>query len=229
MKINIKFCFLSTIILLLATSTNGFGGWGLPKIGGDVEKTSGVSREDAIAEQSALLKMYMAASLKITEAQILMGKAFGFKEEVEALEIQSKVLSSGNVMAKDEIEKQRAVSKKAQEKIDAKIEEGKELSADGKKNYAKSILPYSSGIVLYRAVVPVAKASLQAAQNQVGSASIMDKLKVKKTFDVALYLSPKVGPDLMNLVSTGTKYVTYAKKNNVKVPKEASDALGDDL
>jgi hypothetical protein len=56
---------------------------------------------------------------------------------------------------------------------------------------------------------------------------MMEKLKVKETADVILYLAPKVGPDVQSMISTGTKYVTYAKKNGVEVPKNAADVLGE--
>lgn len=216
-------------ILIFGASTTISGCFGIPKIGGEEQRAAGASKESVINQQNDLVKKYMAASLEVTKAQELMADAFDLKELMEGIRADIAALESGNVMSKDEIEKQRARTEAVQKIIDEKMEEQTELSAKGKECYAKSLVPYFQGVLLSKEIVPEAKNCLEGAKSQISSAPLTEKAKVKKTFDVALYLAPKVGPDLKNMVSTGTKYVTYAKHNKVKVPKNATDALGDDF
>jgi hypothetical protein len=226
MKKRINFCLVISVLFVF-TSANAFGGFGLPKIGGKKGGTS-VSKDDVINQQSDLVKKYITYSLKITDAQILMAQAFDFKEEKEKLEAQKIALESGNVISKDEIEKQRELTEDTQKKIDEHMEKCEELSDEGKKYYQKSLIPYFEGVLIAKQdVVPSAKKCIDGANNVIKSASMMEKLKLKKTFDTVLYLGPKVGPDLKNLTSTGSKYITYAKKNKVKIPKKAEEILGD--
>ena len=226
MKKRIKLCLVVSVLFVF-TSANVFG-FGLPKIGGKGEEKASVSKDDVINQQSDLSRKYMAYSLKITDAQILMAQAFGFKEEKEKLEAQKKALESGNVISKDEIEKQRELTEDTQKKIDEHMKKSEDLSDEGKKNYQKSLAPYFEGLlILSKDVVPSATQCIGGANNVIKNAPMMEKLKLKKTFDTVLYLGPKVGPDLKDLASTGSKYITYAKKNKVKIPENAEKILGD--
>lgn len=170
----------------------------------------------------------MAASMKIATAQKYMAEAFGFKERVEELDATIKVLGSGNVLTKDGIEKVRVLTEKMDQTITEKVEQNAKLSAEGKKCYNLSIPPYVEGIILTKEnVVPEANECLKWTKEQIENAPLMEKAKVKKTADIILYLAPKVGPDLQGFIDTGVKYVTYAKNNGVKVPKEAAKVLPD--
>ncbi|MCD4744112.1 MAG: hypothetical protein K8R67_16745 [Desulfobacteraceae bacterium] len=228
MKKRINFC-LVVLILVMFISANAFAGFSLSgkkKKGGETAST-----EDVSSQQSALIKKYQEYSSKITKAQILMAQAFGFKELKEKLDVQSKNLESGNVMTKDDMEKQRKLTESAQNKIDNQMAEGEELSEEGKKYYQKSLTPYFGSVLIYgRDVIPGAKTCLEGAKNVISNASMTEKLKVKKTFKVILYLGPKVGPDFKNLTSFGKNLLTYGKKNKIPTPKDAkesSKALGD--
>jgi hypothetical protein len=114
------------------------------------------------------------------------------------------------------------------EAIAGKIEENKQLSAQGKEYYKLSIPPYMEGIAITAAeVAPEAKECFEWTKTQIEEAPMLEKVKVKKTADIILYLAPKVGPDLQRVASTGKKYVTYAMNNGVKVPKNATKVLDD--
>lgn len=225
MKKGIKLCLLMAVLFVF-TSASAFGGFGLPKLGGKEKKGSSISKEDVIGQQKELIKKYVGYSLKIIDAQKLMLKAFGFKEEAAALETETKQFGSGNVSSK-EIKKVKSKSDETQELIDKQIEEGKALSDEGKKYYAQSLPHYIQGVLLAKEAVPVAKNCVEGAKEVISNGSLMEKLKLKKTFDVVLYLAPKVGPDLKNLITTGSKYITYAKKNDIDVPKDTNKALGE--
>lgn len=223
MKKEIKLCLLMAVLFVF-TIANAFGGFGLPKIGG--KKGAGVSKDDVIGQQKELLTKYIGSTLEIIAAQKLMLQAFGFKDEAAALETEAKIIGSGNVSSK-EIKKVKAKTDESQELIDKQIEEGKALSDEGKKYYAKSLPHYVIGVLLAKEVVPATKNCAEGAKKVISNGSLMEKVKLKKAFDVVLYLAPKVGPDLKNLITTGSKYITYAKKNDIDVPKDTSKALGE--
>ena len=220
MKKNLKVSLLAGMVLLL-TVTVSLGGLSLAEAGS-------VSADDAIATQDILVQKYMTASGKITESQILMAEAFGLKEEKEKLESLQAAYASGNVADKNAIKKQRAVTDSVNKEINKKMEEGAELSAESKKLYAKSLVPYSLGVALFKeSVVPEAEKSVDDAKNVIANGSLVDKLKLTKKLGTIFYLAPKVVPELKSLLSGASKYITYAKKNNITVPKDATDSLGD--
>jgi hypothetical protein len=130
-------------------------------------------------------------------------------------------------MSKGEIKKQKTASENVQKEIDAKMEEEKALSAEGKELYKKSLPIYFEGVMLNKNVVDSSMTCAENASNLIKDAPALKKPKLTKKFSPILYLAPKIGPDLKNLLSTGSKYITYAKKNNVKIPKDASEAMGD--
>jgi len=218
---------LLMLVLIFAVSANSlaFNFPKAPSLG--KKKSSSLSVDGVTAQQTKLVKDYMSAELKYTEANLLMAKAFGLKEEIEALETEKEVLSQGNVMTKDEIKKHRVTSEAVRSKINKKMAEGAVLSAEGKAYYGKSLKKYFEGVIATKGLVDTAKSTLEGAKSAMTSASIMEKAKLAKTFKEALYLAPKIPGDAKLAVETGSKYVTYAKKNHVKVPKNATAALGD--
>jgi hypothetical protein len=213
-------------VAFLVVGSSAFG-FNMPKFGGK-SGAPAVSTDEIMKRQSQLVKSYMAAAREIVTAQKFMAEAFGFKERVEELDATIKVLGSGNVLTKDAIEKVRALTEKMDAAIDEKMEKNEQLSSEGKNYYFRSMKPYFKGLVITKSqVVPEADRCLRWTKQQIENAPWLEKMKVKKTADVILYLAPKVGPDVLSMVSTGTKYITYAKKNGVKVPKNAADALGE--
>jgi len=218
---------LIMLVLIFAVSVNSFA-FNFPKAPSLGKKKSSSSAAGGISsQQSKLVKGYMGAELKYTEANLLMAKAFGLKEEIEALETEKEVLSQGNVMTKDEIKKHRVTSEAVRSKINKKMAEGVVLSTEGKAYYGKSLKKYFEGVIATKGLVDTAKSTLEGAKSAMTSASIMEKAKLAKTLKETLYLAPKIPGDVVLAVKTGTKYVTYAKKNHVKVPKNATAALGD--
>ena len=154
-----KLSFLIAVLFLFS-SGDTYAGFGVPKIGGKNGDGGGVSKADALKQQDQLLRSYTEVSLKITESQILLSQAFGLKEAAKKLEVERNALASGNVMSKDEIKKQRAVSEEAQASIDAKLEEGELISAESKKLYRQSLDPYFEGVLLTKDVVSEAERTL---------------------------------------------------------------------
>jgi len=227
MKRGIQFSMLIVALVVFAGSDAFAWKPKIPGTGKDKSSNEAVSKEDALMQQDKLVKKYMASSLKITDAQILLAKAFGLKEQVEKLEAQKENLERGNVMSVDEIKKQRKVSEEAEAEINAKVDEGTELSDEGKKHYKKALKPFFEGVLLKKDIVVIAQTCLDNAKTVIEKASITEKVKLKKNFDTTLFLAPKIAPDLSSMATTGSKFITYAKKNKVKVPKNSTDALGD--
>jgi len=217
---------LLMLVLIFAVNVNSFA-FNFPKAPSFGKKKTSSSVEGVSAQQTKLIKDYMGAELKYTEANLFMAKAFDLKDEVETLETEKEVLSQGNVMKKDEIKKHRVTSEAVRSKINKKMAEGAVLSAEGKAYYGKSLKKYFEGVIATKGIVATAKSTLDGAKSAISNASFMEKSKLTKTLKEALYLAPKIPGDVKLAVETGSKYVTYAKKNHVKVPKNATDALGD--
>jgi hypothetical protein len=137
------------------------------------------------------------------------------------------VFGTGNVQSKEQLQKHAKATEEAQKAIDEAMAENRELSKEAKLKVAESLVPYLTGAGLYGKCIPEAAETLKGAQYLLEEAPMMEKLKIKDTFDIALYLSPKIAGDSKKLAVTGRKYVEFAQSKGIEVPKDATDALGD--
>ena len=119
--------------------------FGLSDVTGNKETKS--SSVDSYAAQDKLVKQYVSAAMDITVAQKYLALALGLKEEAASADEIIESLSSGAVMDSDAIERTTETSSNIDEKINQKMVEGSELSAESKATYAKAFEPYISGLI----------------------------------------------------------------------------------
>jgi hypothetical protein len=221
---NKKFAaIISAGLIMAATSALAFD-LKVPKLN-DAQPQQ-ASGGNAISMQDGLVARYVEASRQVNTAQTELLYAFGLKDKAAALEAEAKALSSGATLDKDGIEKQKKLSDDANAAIQAKMDSGAELSAEGKQHYAKSISPFAAGVAITTKMPNDLTAFSNAAQSQIQSSSVLDKVKVTSKLSSGLYLVKELPGYSVNLLSCLNKIVTYAKKNQIPVPKDATAALG---
>lgn len=197
-----------------------FGGLGKKK----EAKGGGASQADVEVQQEALVKSFVGAQQNLLEAQSLVAEALGLKAEKDKLDAERDALGKGNVNKKS-LKKTVGLTENAQKAIKKKMEAGESLSDEGKVLLGKSLVPYAKSVAGVAAMVSDAQNLAKGIQAQVKAAGFSGAMKVKKTFDVGLYIAPKVPGLATGMVKQLGSMVSFAKKNGVDVPKEASDLI----
>ena len=217
----VSMLFVGVALVFAGTAEAQFGGLGKKK---EEKGGGGASQADVELQQEKLVNSFVTAQQNLLEAQSLVAEALGLKEEKEKLDVERKSLSSGNV-DKKALKKTVGLTENAQKAIQKKMDAGEALSAEGKTLIAKSLVPYAKSVAGVAAMVDDAKNLADGIQAQIKSAGMMGAMKVKKAFDVGLYIAPKVPGFATGMVKQLGSMVSFAKKNGVKVPKDASDLI----
>ena len=221
--INRKFVTLTSFALMVASTASFAFDLKVPKLPDAQPQATG---GNAIAMQDGIVGKYVEASKLTNTAQTELLYAFGLKEQAAALEAQAKALSSGATLDKDGIEKQKKLSDDANKAIQEKMDSGAQLSAEGKQHYAKSISPFAGAVAITTKMPNDLTAFSNAAQSQIQSSSVLDKVKVTSKLSSGLYLVKELPGYSANLLGCLNKIVTYANKNQIPVLKDATAALG---
>lgn len=181
---------------------------------------------DAMAMQEGIIQRYAEASGYILTAQNELALAFGLKEQAAALSAEAAALQGGATLDKDAIKKNRQLSDDANAAIQAKIAAGEPLTEEGRKHYINSLIPFSQGVVATSKLPAEASAFSDAAQATVKSASVMEKASLTSKLSAGMYLAKEIPGYSARMMDTFKKIVTYAQKNDIPVPADATAALG---
>lgn len=181
---------------------------------------------DAMAMQEGIIQRYAEASGHILTAQNELALAFGLKEQAAALSAEATALQGGATLDKDAIKKNRQLSDDANAAIQAKIDAGEPLTDEGRQHYINSLIPFSQGVVATSKLPAEASAFSDAAQATVKSASVMEKASVTSKLSAGMYLAKEIPGYSAQMMDTFKKIVTYAQKNDIPVPADATAALG---
>ena len=213
---------LAASALLAASSANA----GLPKL----PKLPGAQKETAApaggaVSQEGLVQRYVQASTSFNTALRELALAYGLKEHAAKLDAEIAALQSGAVNDKDSLKKNSAVSSEAQAAVKERMDQGEQLSEEGKKHYAAAWQPYIDGYRISRTLPAEAQNFKTSAQAQIDSASMLEKTRVLSKLSAGMYLAGEA-PGFLGRVSTGFgQLVSYAQKNDIAVPKDATSML----
>ncbi len=207
------------ITLLMPAMLFGFGKLKVPGLG-ESEPAASTSA-DAGGLQDALVRDYLTANSSIQKGQELLLEAFNKKEDLAKLE-QAQASLSGK-QSKQDLEAITAQTKEAQEAIAKSMEEGVELTEEGKAKYRESIPYMIQGAVGISKLAQTASEFIDSSKNEIQSAGLMGAAKLKKKLDAGLYVAPKI-PGLIGTTAKNAKgLITYGKKNKIL---EADDQSG---
>ena len=196
----------------------------LPGVSAPSASASGGANAEAM--QEGIVQRYTQASTKIDMAQLELARAFDLNDQAAALEAQVTALKSGATLDKDGIEKQKKISDDANIAIQAKLDANTQISDEGKKHYVSSLIPFASGLALTAQMPSDLKAFADASKSQISSASLLDKLKITSKLSAGTYLASELPGYTTRVVDGFKKLVTFAKSNQIPVPKDATDLLG---
>ena len=180
---------------------------------------------DAVAMQEGLVKQYAESAGYINAAQAELAAAFGFKDRAAELQAAATALQGGATLDKDAIKKNRELTDKASAEIDAKIAEGADLNDEGRKHYIASLTPFTKGVSSAAKLPAEANTFSDAAQAQIKSASLTEKMSVTSKLSAGTYLAKEIPGFSKNTLDSLKKIVTYAQDKGIPVPKEATTLL----
>jgi hypothetical protein len=171
---------------------------------------------DASGTQDALVNAYVAANKQVLIAQSKMASALGASEAAALAKAEAESLSSG--ATKDNLAKadsvQSDVSKAISERQQAK---GNKMDEASKKEYASGLATLGQGVSQYVGL----SSRLPAFQSALTSASPMMIPKLS----AGAYILKSFPNNSVNLKNTLVQAVSYAKSNDIPVPKDATAAL----
>jgi hypothetical protein len=196
------------------------------KIPGMSEKEEKSVSVDALAMQTELIANYVDSAVLLNESQALLADAFGLKDAAAELRAQGEVLSSGSVLDKDAIKKNTQVSTRANDQISAKLDSSEELSLESQALYAQAIPPYAEGLYKVSQLSDDLQNFSSAAKDKFSEASMTKKLSVKKELSAGTYLASSMPGYTKDLYETSKLLISYAKKSEIEIPKDSTDALG---
>ena len=218
-------------ILVLSTICLGFLGTGVafaqfPNIKGLVGAVSGGGGNISglTSSKTQAIESYLASTQELTISLEKAAEAFGVKQEVLEKLAVVKSLKEGNINDK-ELEKARKASEEAYTIVKQKMDETKQPSVEDKKLMAESMVHMANGVQKERELVGTAQNLSSQAQSAVSSASPMEILKVKDIAGTAFTLVKVIPMDLKLTTEILSKYVEYAKANNISIPGNASSLL----
>ena len=221
-KVLVIFSIVVSLALMAASPAAAqFGGFGKKK---EEKSGGGASQADVEVQQEKLVKSFVASQENLLQAQSLVADALGLKGEKEKLDAERKALGSGSADKKS-LKRSVGLSEDVQKDIQERMDKGEALSDSGKKLIAQSLIPYSKSVAGVAGMVNDAKSLADGIQGQVKAAGMMGAMKVKKTFDVGLYIAPKVPGLAAGMTKQLASIVKFAKKNGVDIPSEATDLI----
>lgn len=227
MKLSKQMLVVGTLTLLM-TATMAQAQFKLPSVlTGNKASSTGASPDggDALAAQDALVRTFVESQTEVVTAQALLAHAYDMKDQAALLEAQQKALTSGGVKEASDLQTSVDISNKAAAEITAEQEKQGTLSDEGKKYYAQSLPHFIKGVVGTHKLVSEAaqfgsttKSSLSGGLAGIGTG--VTKLKA------GMYVA-KATPGYSKAVfDTFRKTVSIGRSNGVKIPADATKALG---
>lgn len=224
MKIS-KHAAMAATLALVFCAASAHAQFKLPGGLGGSSSSSSDDGGDAVAAQDSLVKSFVSSQSEVLAAQVLLAKAYDLNDQVALLEAQQKALQSGAV-DQDALKKTVEISSNANREISAQQAQKSELSAQGKQYYEESLPHFARGVAGTRVMVGEAQKFTAAVKSSAngglaGAGAAMTKLKA------GMYVAKETPSYSKSLFDTFKKTVSISKSNGVKVPSDATQALGD--
>ncbi|MFC5428361.1 hypothetical protein ACFPTO_06010 [Paraburkholderia denitrificans] len=210
--------------LFIAASAHAFG---LPAAlgGAPSANSTSSSSNDNLASQDALVKAFVASEIEVLTAESLLEQAYGKKDTAKLCDDQVKALQNTSVDS-DTLEKTVDVSKKAGAEIADQQSKQAALSDDEKKFYIQSLPHFAKGVIGTHDVVTKAAtfaSGLKGSGSNIGGMLSGGMLKLKS----GMFIAKSTPEYSKNLFEVFRKTVMIGQNSGVKIPADATSALGD--
>lgn len=191
--------------------------------GGDDKSASSTVAAPDGAAQDALVQRFVAAQSHSLQSQSAFAQAFGLAEQVQLLEAERKALSSGAINV-DAMKKAVSISETAQKAIDERLAAQPELNAESRKHYAAGVVSLLASAVEARKLLSEASSFTSGMQNL----GAMQMASLGRKLMAGAWVAKETPGFTKGLYSSTKAALTFARKNDVKIPGNA-DAMLDGL
>lgn len=220
----ISLLLICGLVFLFCFSSFAFA-WKMPKIGKGKSAAS-VSIDDALKGQDDLIETYMNGVQSNLKANALLIDALGDKESAAKYSAAAEGISSGNCDSNC-LDKNIKITEESNGKSDELLGSAKEVSAESKVKFGKSLVQLGTAVLYYKQASVKSGDSLSSAKSVIESAPLTKKLSFRSKLKPVLKVGPRAPKDLCNAGKTLKKCIDFAKVNKIKVPKKATEALGE--
>lgn len=201
---------LAVILCVSGTaSAQGF----LSKLKGD----SAQSTPAADAANGPLLQHFQGSYSGLLTAQSQFAEAFELKDLAGGLAAEAKSLGAGTVDAST-LKKVKSTSEAAQQQLDAQMAEEKVLSAEGRQAYGRGLSSYA--VALFEGTKCVNDSQQFTSRTKSNPLTLLGG-----EGRAAAYVVKEVPGYLKNLQASSKAAMSYASRNKIEVPKDATSLL----
>ena len=209
---------VATAGLLFGSAANaGFGD--LKKLGGDAADNSSAVSEEAFVQK------FVSTVDTVLRGQAELELAFDNKEGAAQLIAAADGLVSGSTVEKDVLEKTLAVSSETAASRQAKMDASAEMTAESREHYLNGLLLSAKGAAETIGMVKEASEFAKSAQQQISSASMLQKAKVTKKLAAGMFVANHLPGFSAELVENLNFLVTFAKSMDMQVPEDATSVM----
>ncbi len=219
---------LSALALCLLAASQAHAWPALPNVtaspGSSGSSSNASTGADASAAQDQLARAYVAAGKEVLLAQSNLADAVGKKDLAAKAKATAEALSDG--ATKGNLQDSDKVQSEASSEIEAALKDANtHIDAAGKASYADGMKHLGIGVLRYADLRSKVAAFKDAAQAQLGSASIADKMALTNKLATGTYIVSEAPGHLSRLGTTLQAAAAYAKSNDIPVPGDATAAL----
>ena len=197
--------------LVLGVALIAVSGVSHAQFGGMVSSFMGGSKKGGVSAEMIVQK-YVAGSKDVMTADVHLLNALGLKEQADKEALAIKNLTEGATASgledatKVQTESSKALAARMQEKNVV-------MDAQSKQVYSMGLLHLAKGIIQYTSLASDL-GNFEPSVASIGTAA-----------SSALYVGKSLPQSSTNLVNTLKNAVTFARQNQIDVPKEATDLL----
>lgn len=188
-----------------------------------LSSTSSSSSSDALAAQDALVKSFVASQSEVLAGQSLLAQAYGLKDQAKLCDDQQKALQSTSVDT-ETLKKTVDISSQANDEISEQQAKQTTLTAEEKEYYAQSLPHLAKGVIgAHDVVVQAEKFTTTAKGSMTGLSGLTTGMAKLKAGAFVARSTPSYSKNLFDVFR---KTMTISQNNGVKVPSDATQALG---
>jgi hypothetical protein len=176
------------------------------------DNSAAISAEEG---QEAIVTEFKQILSGVALAQVKVLNAYGLKDQAAALEADANLISGE--CDKKCLDKAVAGSMAANEEIEKLNVESAQLDAEGKAILAEAIPPLLINSYGFVKFLPKVSEWGKSAGDEMKAAGFMGAAKLKKKFDIGLFIVSKTPSVVKDISSTAKMLMTYSKENNIEI------------
>lgn len=207
-----------TLLALVGVGTASAQGF-LDRLKPAATPTEGDQPQPPTMTNDALILSFVTSQAHLLSAQANFLEAFDLKDDASLLRTERDSLSSGAV-DNSKLKKIESISEEAQKKIDAKMAEEREISANGRELY-------SAGLINFTAALMEGVKTVEAAKQFVGSAKSNPLALLSNEARSAAYVAKEAPGYFINLKKSAGMAISYGKRNKIEAPADATSMMDD--